>query len=36
MLSVRAAAAWQNERGESRGDLLFIVHRYNMNPVDVI
>lgn len=34
--AVRAAAAWQNHQGEPRGDLLFIVHGYNMNVDDVI
>ena len=33
---VRAAAAWQNHQGEPRGDLLFIVHGYNMNVDDVM
>ncbi len=33
---VRAAAAWQNERDEARGDLLFVVHGYNMSVADVI
>ena len=34
--AVRAAAVWQNERGEARGDLLFVVHGYNMSADDVI
>ena len=34
--AVRAAAVWQNERGEARGDLLFIVHGYNLSVAEVI
>lgn len=34
--AVRAAAAWQNEQGEARGDLLWVVHGYNMSVADVI
>ena len=34
--AVRAAAVWQNARGEARGDLLFVVHGYNMSVADVI
>jgi esterase/lipase superfamily enzyme len=34
--AVHAAAEWQNAQGEPRGDLLFIVHGYNMNTEDVI
>ncbi len=34
--AVRAAAAWQNERGEARGDLLFVVHGYNLSVAEVI
>ncbi|MFO1419527.1 MAG: alpha/beta hydrolase [Candidatus Competibacteraceae bacterium] len=34
--AVRAAAVWQNERGEARGDLLFVVHGYNMSVAEVI
>lgn len=33
---VRSAAAWQNDRGEPRGDLLFIVHGYNLSVEEVI
>ena len=33
---VRTAAAWQNDRGEPRGDLLFIVHGYNLSVKEVI
>lgn len=29
-------AAWTNETGEPRGDILFIVHGYNMSPEEVI
>jgi hypothetical protein len=28
---VRNAAVWINENGERRGDILFIVHGYNMS-----
>lgn len=34
--AVRAAAAWQNAQGEARGDLLFLVHGYNLSAVEVI
>ncbi len=34
--SVRADAAWTNSKGEPRGDVLFIVHGYNMDVTDVI
>lgn len=34
--AVRAAAAWQNDRGEPRGDLLFFVHGYNMSADEAI
>lgn len=34
--AVRAAAAWQNERGDARGDLLFVVHGYNLSVAEVI
>lgn len=34
--AVRTAAAWQNDRGEARGDALFVVHGYNMSVDEVI
>lgn len=34
--AVLRAAAWQNAGGEARGDLLFILHGYNMSPGEVI
>lgn len=34
--AVRAAAAWQNAQGEARGDLLFLVHGYNLSVAEVI
>lgn len=34
--AVRAAAAWQNAQGEARGDLLFVVHGYNLSVAEVI
>ncbi|MCU0809185.1 MAG: alpha/beta hydrolase [Candidatus Contendobacter sp.] len=34
--AVRTAAVWQNERGEARGDLLLIVHGYNLSVAEVI
>ena len=34
--AVRAAAVWQNHRGESRGDVLFVVHGYNMSVDEAI
>lgn len=34
--AVRAAAVWQNESGAARGDLLFVVHGYNMSVAEVI
>lgn len=34
--AVRAAAAWQNDRGEPRGDLLFFVHGYNLGADEAI
>lgn len=34
--AVRAAAAWQNAQGEARGDLLFVVHGYNLSAVEVL
>jgi len=34
--AVRAAAAWQNAQGEARGDLLFLVHGYNLSVTEVI
>ncbi len=34
--AVRAAAAWQNAQGEARGDLLFLVHGYNLSAAEVI
>ena len=34
--AVRAAAVWQNDRGESRGDALFVVHGYNTSVDEVI
>ncbi|GGC84731.1 alpha/beta hydrolase [Undibacterium terreum] len=33
---VLAAAAWKNEQGEDRGDILFIVHGYNNSEIEVI
>ncbi len=33
---VTKGARWKNENGEARGDLLFSVHGYNMNEVEVI
>jgi hypothetical protein len=34
--AVRTAAAWTNEQGEPRGDILFIVHGYDMSESEVI
>ncbi len=34
--AVRHATVWQNEQGDARGDLLFVVHGYNMSVADVI
>ena len=33
---VRNAAVWINENGERRGDILFIVHGYNMSEGEII
>ena len=33
---VLAASAWKNQDGEARGDILFMVHGYNMNESEVI
>src|SRR5450830_1001372 len=33
---VLAAAAWKNDNGEERGDILFIAHGYNMSESEVI
>ena len=33
---VRNAAVWVNENGERRGDILFIVHGYNMSEGEII
>lgn len=34
--AVLGAAVWTNDKGEPRGDILFIVHGYNMSEADVI
>ena len=34
--AVQAAAIWHNDLGEPRGDLLFIVHGYNMSEKEVM
>jgi len=34
--AVRTAAAWRNDQGEPRGDLLFVVHGYNLSVDEVI
>ena len=34
--AVRAAAVWQNDRGEARGDVLFVVHGYNVSVDEAI
>ncbi len=34
--AVQSAAEWQNAQGEARGDLLFIVHGYNMSEQEVM
>ncbi len=34
--AVREAAVWLNEAGQSRGDLLFMVHGYNMSEAEVM
>ena len=34
--AVRADAVWTNDKDESRGDILFILHGYNMSEAEVI
>lgn len=34
--AVQKAAAWKNDQGEQRGDLLFSIHGYNMSEKEVI
>jgi len=34
--AVRARSVWQNAQGEERGDILFIVHGYNMSETEVM
>ena len=34
--AVRQAALWENATGEERGDILFIVHGYNMSEAEVM
>lgn len=34
--AVRQASVWNNENGEERGDVLFIVHGYNMSETEVM
>ncbi|HEY3698909.1 MAG TPA: alpha/beta hydrolase [Spongiibacteraceae bacterium] len=34
--SILQAAAWKNSNGEQRGDILFIIHGYNMSEKEVI
>jgi hypothetical protein len=33
---VLAAAEWKNAKGEARGDILFVVHGYNMSEAEVL
>ena len=33
---VQTAGSWKNDQGESRGDILIVVHGYNMSATDVI
>lgn len=34
--NIMAASAWKNDNGEERGDILFIVHGYNMSEAEVM
>lgn len=34
--AVQSAAEWTNAQGEARGDLLFVVHGYNMSEIEVM
>jgi esterase/lipase superfamily enzyme len=34
--AVRAASVWTNDNGDERGDILFVVHGYNMSETEVM